>query len=176
MRRGNSSEVCLRKPWNTNGYSARGGSLATSIWPYQRSITRIGYLFLVFARRICIYCIGGTSRMGSLRAFSANRGRGGASGRAWKRIVPPANQGIEPPRFTPHSDPVFVSWEKLYKNHLHTVGSVLLQDTFLTSLNLHCLVQLSALLLVTFVYFLLSTHNHSHLLHVKVTHIHHVCE
>lgn len=23
MRRGNSSEVCLRKPWNTNGYSVR---------------------------------------------------------------------------------------------------------------------------------------------------------
>jgi hypothetical protein len=47
------------------------------------------------------------------------------------------------------------------------VGSALLQDTFLTSLNLHCLIQLSALLLVAFAYFLLSTHNHPRLSHVK---------
>jgi hypothetical protein len=39
--------------------------------------------------------------------FLGKPGRGGVSGRAWKRIVPPANQGIAPPRFTPHTDPVF---------------------------------------------------------------------
>jgi len=43
----------------------------------------------------------GTSRMGLRGLFRQVRGRGGASPRAWKRIVPPANQGIEPPRFYP---------------------------------------------------------------------------
>lgn len=47
------------------------------------------------------------------------------------------------------------------------MGSALLQDTFFTSLNLHCLIQLPALLLIAFAYFLLSTHNHSRLSHVK---------
>ena len=56
--------------------------------------------FLVFARRICIYCMGALLAW-VFEGFLGKSGRGGASGRAWKRIVPPANQGIEPPRFYP---------------------------------------------------------------------------
>jgi len=54
--------------------------------------------FLVFAAGICIYCVEGDFSHGLSRQIG---GRGGASGRAWKRIVPPTNQGIEPPRFYP---------------------------------------------------------------------------
>src|ERR1700733_13888070 len=56
MRRGNSSEVYLRKPWNTNRYSACGGSLATSTW-YISALNGHGQSwtsFLVFAWRIFI--------------------------------------------------------------------------------------------------------------------------
>ena len=98
MRRGNSSEVYLRRLWNTNGYTARGGSLATSIW-HINALNDHGQgwtSFLAFVQRICIYGIGGT-----FLGFPGQIGRSGASGRAWKRFAPPTNQGIEPPRLYP---------------------------------------------------------------------------
>jgi hypothetical protein len=36
MKRGNSSEVCSRKPWNTNEYTAFGDDLATVLLAYWR--------------------------------------------------------------------------------------------------------------------------------------------
>jgi hypothetical protein len=80
---------------------------------------------------------------GSSRAFSANRGVAGHPDTPGNASFLPQIKGSSPPRFLPHTtDRVFgcpqvLVLKMFVQKHLHTVGSALLQDTFLTSLNLH---------------------------------------
>jgi hypothetical protein len=63
--------------------------------------TKIGYLFLFSPRGYAFTVSGGLLAWVFEGFLGKSGGVGGASGGAWKRIVPPANQGIEPPRFYP---------------------------------------------------------------------------
>jgi hypothetical protein len=104
MKRGNSSEVCSRKPWNTNESIAFGDDLATVLLAYWR-VQPPNWLSFSFApgTYACTALDGLLARVRRV-FFLPIRGRG-ATECAWRRlsrVIPPPNGG---PRRLPHTLP-----------------------------------------------------------------------